>query len=256
MRKTGNTILITGGGSGIGLGLAGAFHALGNRIILAGRRQEALEHAASAYPGMEWQVVDVQDAQALEKFAKKIVDKYPDLNVLINNAGIAGVERLAADAGNSSTAEAIVSTNILAPIRLTSALMPHLLAQAEAAIVNVGSGLAHVPLAAFPAYSASKAFIHSYTQSLRFQLEQSSVRVYEIIPPAVQTSLGGNDPSVPPPPGVMPLKDFIEQTMQLFAADPTPPELCVENVKALRFAESNGTHETMFRRLGAMIPFE
>ena len=255
MRKTGNTILITGGGSGIGLGLAEAFHTLGNHVIIAGRRQLALQQAASAHPGMEWETVDVQDAHALHEFAGRILQKYPKLNVLINNAGIAGLEKLAAGAGHNEMADAIVQTNILAPIRLTSALLPHLQTQAEAAIVNVGSGLAHVPLAAFPTYSASKAFIHSYTQSLRLQLEQTSVKVFEIIPPAVQTSLGGNDPTVPPPPGVMPLRDFIEQTMTLFAADPAPAELCVENVKALRFAESNGTHEAMFRRLGAMIPF-
>ena len=256
MKRTGNTILITGGGSGIGRGLAEAFHALENKVILAGRRRNALEQVASAHPGMEWAVVDVQDAQALDVFAHSMVEKYPTLNVLINNAGITGIERLATSAGQLTTAEAIVSTNILAPIRLTSALLPHLQTQPEATIINVGSGLAHVPLAAFPTYSASKAFIHSYTQSLRYQLERTAVRVLEIIPPAVQTGLGGNGPSVPPPPGVMPLDDFIVQTMELLFSDPTPSELCVNNVKPLRFAEANGNHETLLRRLGAMIPFD
>ena len=256
MKRTGNTILITGGGSGIGRGLAEAFHELTNHVIIAGRRRDTLEQVASAHPGMEWAVVDVQDAQALQAFAHGMIDKYPALNVLINNAGITGIERLASSAGASATAEAIISTNILAPIRLTTALLPHLQAQPEATIVNVGSGLAHVPLAAFPTYSASKAFIHSYTQSLRYQLERTAVRVLEIIPPAVQTGLGGNDPSIPPPPGVMPLKDFIEQTMTLLFSDPTPSELCVNNVKPLRFAEANGNHEALLRTLGAMIPFD
>ena len=255
MKRTGNTILITGGGSGIGRGLAEAFHQQANKVIIAGRRRDALEQVASANPGMEWAIVDVQDTEALDALAHSIVQQYPKLNALINNAGITGLERLAAG-GNLATAEAIVSTNILAPIRLTNALLPHLTAQPDATIVNVGSGLAHVPLAAFPTYSASKAFIHSYTQSLRYQLEQTSVRVLEIIPPAVQTGLGGNDLSIPPPPGVMPLGDFIEQTMEMLFSDPTPSELCVDKVKALRFAEANGSHESLFRILGAMIPFD
>ncbi len=256
MKRTGNTILITGGGSGIGRGLAEAFHGLANHVIIAGRRRDTLEQVASAHPGMDWAVVDVQDAQALQAFAHGMIAKYPELNVLINNAGITGMERLASSAGVSATAEAIISTNILAPIRLTTALLPHLQARPEATIVNVGSGLAHVPLAAFPTYSASKAFIHSYTQSLRYQLERTAVRVLEIIPPAVQTGLGGNDPSIPPPPGVMPLHDFIVQTMDLLFRDPTPSELCVDNVKPLRFAEANGNHEMLLRKLGAMIPFD
>ena len=256
MKRTGNTILITGGGSGIGRGLAEALHGLENKVIIAGRRRDALEQVASAHPGMEWAVVDVQDVQALDAFAHSMIEKYPTLNMLINNAGITGIERLAAGASQSTTAEAIISTNILAPIRLTSALLPHLMTQPEATIINVGSGLAHVPLAAFPTYSASKAFIHSYTQSLRYQLERTSVRVLEIIPPAVQTGLGGNDPSIPPPPGVMPLTDFIEQTMKLLLSEPIPSELCVENVKPLRFAEARGNHETLFRTLGGMIPFD
>ena len=256
MKRTGNTILITGGGSGIGRGLAEAFHELGNQVIIAGRRQKALEQVTSAHPGMKWAVVDVQDAQALEAFAHSMVETYPTLNVLINNAAITSMERLASSAGQTATAEAIISTNILAPLRLTTALLPHLQAQVEATIINVGSGLAHVPLAAFPTYSASMAFIHSYTQSLRYQLERSAVRVLEIIPPAVQTALGGNDTSIPSPPGVMPLDDFIVQTMELLLSDPTPSELCVDKVKPLRFAETNGNHETLLRTLGAMIPFD
>ena len=256
MKRTGNTILITGGGSGIGRGLAEAFHQLANKVIIAGRRRDALEQVASANPGMEWVVVDVQDAEALEAFAHRMIQTHPKLNGLINNAGITGIERLGVGGGNLATAEGIVATNISAPIRLTNALLPHLMALPEATIINVGSGLAHVPLAAFPTYSASKAFIHSYTQSLRYQLERTSVRVLEIIPPAVQTGLGGNDPTIPPPPGVMPLSDFIEQTMAMLFSDPTPSELCVERVKALRFAEANGNHESMLRTLGAMIPFD
>ena len=205
---------------------------------------------------MEWAIVDVQDAQELHTFALSMIEKYPQLNVLINNAGITGLERVSGGESHLDMAEAIVRTNILAPIRLTAALLPHLLAQSESTIINVGSGLAHVPLAAFPTYSASKAAIHSYTQSLRFQLERTTVRVLELIPPAVQTGLGSDDPNLPPPPGIMPLSDFIDETMKLLLSESTPSELCVDNVKPLRFAEANGTYETMFRALGSMVPFE
>ena len=254
MKATNNTILITGGNSGIGRGLAEAFYKLGNKVIIAGRRKEALEAVAAGNPGMAAEVLDVTGAEAIRQFASDIVAAYPDLNVLINNAGITGMERLKGGTEHLDTAEAIVSTNILAPIRLTAALLPHLLSKPEAAIVNVGSGLAHVPLAAFPTYSASKAAIHSYTQSLRFQLEGSSVEVLELIPPAVNTSLGGNDPTKEPPPGVMSLDDYIAETMTLFQTQPTPTELCVEKVKPLRFAEANGTHAAIFRSLGDLFP--
>ncbi len=254
MKMTNNTILITGGSSGIGQGLAEAFHKLGNKVIVTGRRKEALQAVIAAHPGMSAEILDVTNAEAIHRFAEKIVSDYPDLNVLINNAGITAFEKLKAAKENIGSAEAIVSTNILAPIRLTAALLPHLLSQPKATIVNVGSGLAHVPLAAFPTYSASKAAIHSYTQSLRYQLEGSSVEVLELIPPAVNTSLGGNDPTKEPPPHVMRLDDFIRETMELFQTQPTPPELCVENVKPLRFAEANGAHASIFRALGAAFP--
>ncbi len=251
MNTCGNTILITGGGSGIGAGLAEAFHKLGNTVIIAGRRKAALDAVVARHPGMSAETLDVSDATAIESFADRIVSAYPELNVLINNAGIAAFEKLTAGKEHLETAEAIITTNVLAPIRLSTALLPHLLGRPHATIVNIGSGLAHVPLAAFPTYSASKAAIHSYTQSLRFQLEGSSIEVLELIPPAVNTSLGGNDPTKEPPPGIMPLADFISETMALFSTQPTPSELCVENVKPLRFAEANGTHEKMFRMLGA-----
>ena len=250
MEVKNNTILITGGSSGIGGGLADAFHKLGNRVIIAGRRQAALDAFVSAHPGTSAEVLDVTDPDAIATFARKIVSTYPDLNVLINNAGVAGIERLKTGDDQGEVAEAIISTNVLAPMRLTAALLPHLLSRPRATIVNVASGLTHVPLAAFPTYSASKAFVHSYTQSLRYQLAETSVEVLELIPPAVHTSLGGNDPTQVHPPGIMPLEDFIQETMKLVETQPTPPELCVEQVKPLRFAEANGTHADMFRMLG------
>ena len=251
MNTTHNTILITGGSSGIGQGLAKAFHNLGNKVIITGRRKAALESMVAAHPGMTFELLDVTDAAAITAFAEQMTAQHPDLNVLINNAGIAGFEKLREGASHLDVTETIVSTNILGPIRLTAALLPHLLRQPRATIINVGSGLAHVPLAAGPTYSASKAAIHSYTQSLRFQLEDSSVEVLELIPPAVHTSLGGNDPNQPRPEGFMPLADFINETMDLIQSIPTPQEICVEAVKPLRFAEANGTHANLLSLLGA-----
>ncbi len=250
MKTTGNTILITGGGSGIGRGLAEAFHALGNKVIVAGRRRQALTDVTDANPGMASAELDVADPAAVRAFAAELVANHPGLNVVVNNAGIAGREDLRAAPANLERAEAIVATNILGPLRLTSALLPHLLKQGRAAIVNVSSGLGFVPLPAGPTYSASKAALHSYTQSLRWQLRETPVEVLEIIPPYVQTELGG--PSQLVDPRAMPLQEYIAETMRILQTQPEAREICVEKVKPLRFAEANGSFDAMFQALGQM----
>jgi uncharacterized oxidoreductase len=250
MKTTQNTILITGGGSGIGRGLAEAFHALGNKVIIAGRRPHALKEVTNANPGMASVTLDLADPQGIRAFAADLVTHHPDLNVVINNAGIAGLEDLQSAPASLERAEAIIATNVLGPIRLTSALLPHLLKQPTAAIVNVSSGLGFVPLPSAPTYSASKAALHSYTQSLRWQLKDTPVQVMEIIPPYVQTELGG--PSQVVDPRAMPLKNFIAETMKIIQLQPETLEICVEEAKGLRFAESKGTFEEAFERLGKM----
>jgi uncharacterized oxidoreductase len=249
MNLTNNTILITGGGSGIGRGLAEAFHALGNKVIIAGRRQSVLEETTDANPGMASVNLDINDPAAIRSFAAEVTDLHPTLNVLINNAGIARQEDLKNHA-DPAKAEAMIITNVLGPIRLTSALLPHLLKQARAAIMNVSSGLAFVPLPSGPTYSATKAALHSYTESLRFQLKDTPVQVVEIIPPYVQTELGG--PSQAVDPRAMPLKDFIAETMQLLKSHPEMTENIVEGAKPLRFAEANGSYDKTFAMLGQM----
>jgi uncharacterized oxidoreductase len=249
MNLTNNTILITGGGSGIGRSLAEAFHALGNKVIIAGRRQNVLEETTNANPGMASVTLDVNDPAAVESFAAEVIELHPTLNVLINNAGIARQENLKDDA-DPAKAEAIITTNILGPIRLTSALLPHLQKQSRATIINVTSGLGFVPLPVTPTYSATKAFLHSYTQSLRFQLKDTPVEVLEIIPPYVQTELGGSTQTTDP--RAMPLKDFIAETMQIFK-DPTKVENCVERAQPLRTAESNGTYDKVFQMLSQLV---
>jgi uncharacterized oxidoreductase len=242
MNLTGNTILITGGGSGIGRALAEQFHQLGNQVIVAGRRQHALDAVAAANPGIRTVALDTADPASIAAAVRKLTADYPNLNVLLNNAGIMRPEDL--KQGDPTTAEAIVATNLLGPIRLTAALMPHLLAQPAAAILNVSSGLGFVPLALTPTYSATKAAIHSYTQSLRYQLQDTAIEVLEIIPPWVATELMGR---VPDDPRAMPLDAFIAETMQILATD--ADEICVQNVMMLRNAAAAGKDAEIFKML-------
>lgn len=240
MKPSGNTILITGGTSGIGRELAHQFHGLGNKVIIAGRRKALLDEITSAHPGMVGYVLDVDDAQAIQDFAAKMAADHPDLNVLLNNAGIMKAEDLTAETIDLSVAEATIITNLLAPIRLTAALLPHLRRRPQATIINVSSGLAFVPLVGAPTYSATKAALHSYTISLRRQLRDTSVEVLELIPPSVQTDLM---PGHAEDPHAMPLADFITETMAAFQEQPTPLEIKVKRVAFLRDAEAEGRFE-------------
>ena len=249
MNLTGNTILITGGGSGIGRGLAEELHKLGNQVIIAGRRRHALDEATAANPGMQALELDIESPAAIRAFAAEATSRIPALNVLINNAGIMRAEKLLAQQPDLTDAEAIVTTNLLGPIRLTAALLPHLEKQPHAVIMNVSSGLAFMPLALTPTYCATKAAIHSYTQSLRYQLRSTAIEVLELIPPYVQTHLmsGAEDPRA------MPLTAFIAEVMQILGQQPTPAEICVENVKPLRFAAEKGTYDGIFQGMNAAM---
>ncbi len=250
MKLTDNTILITGGGSGIGRGLAEAFHALGNKVIIAGRRQKALEETTNANPGMASVTLDITNPAAIQSFAEEVSQLHPTLNVLINNAGISRLEDLKAKPDNQATADAMITTNLLGPIRLTAALLPHLRKQSCATIINVTSGLGFVPLPSAPTYSATKAALHSYTESLRVQFKETPVEFLEIIPPYVQTELGGPAQAVDP--RAMPLKEYIAETMQILKTQPTPAEINVEKVKFLRFAEATGNFDKALQMLGQM----
>ena len=250
MNITGNTILITGGGSGIGRGLAEAFYQLGNEMIIAGRREQLLKETVAANAGMNSEVLDINNADAIRTFAAHVTKTYPKLNVVIHNAGIMRNENLREQRVND--AEEIVATNLLGPIRLTAELLPALLAQPRATIMTVSSGLAFVPLAMTPTYCATKAAIHSYSQSLRYQLANTSVEVIELIPPYVQTELMGsrqaNDPNA------MPLADFIAEVMKILKSTPETHEIRVERVQPLRTAESSGNYEAFFKKFNdAMI---
>ncbi|MEG8039380.1 SDR family oxidoreductase [Sphingomonas sp. LR60] len=244
MKTSGNTILMTGGGSGIGEALAHRFHDRGDTVIIAGRRRDALEKAAAGRERLHVRTLDVEDAAGVEAFAEAIVADFPKLNVLFNNAGIMKFEDLTARR-DLRDAEATVEINILGPIRLTNALTDHLIAQPDAAIVTVTSGLAYVPLVAAPTYSATKAAIHSYTVSLRTQLA-GKVEVIELAPPGVQTDL---TPGQAHRPGYMPLEAFADAVTAQFLQQPTPREILVDEVQFLRQAEREGRFDETLKTL-------
>lgn len=244
MKTSGNTILITGGGSGIGEALAQRFHDAGNTVIIAGRRQEALDAAAAGRPNIHTMTLDVESAEGIEDFARRVLAAHPALNVLINNAGIMRFETLE-QRRDLKDAEATIVTNLLGPIRLIDALIDHLTVQPDAAIVNVSSGLAFVPLVDTPTYNATKAAIHSYTVAMREALK-GKVEVIELAPPAVQTGL---TPGQATRPGYMPLAEYVDETMALFGQQPTPPEILVERVKFLRNAEAEGRFDATVTQL-------
>lgn len=247
MTKSGNTILITGGGSGIGRALAEAFASAGNTVIITGRDVKKLQSVVDANRGIRSAALDVTDPSSIETFARTVMQEFPGLNVVINNAGIMQIEDIQAAPENLSAAEATVATNILGPIRLTSALLPHLQKQADATVAFVTSGLAFVPMAATPTYSASKSAMHAYAVALRHQLRGTNVKVMEIIPPYVQTELMG--PQQAADPHAMPLADYIAETMSIIQGNPDVEEVVVERCKPLRYAIKNGNFDQIFKIL-------
>ena len=229
MKMTGNTIFITGGGSGIGRGLAEALHKLGNEVIISGRRQNVLDETVKANPGMTSVELDIESPESITAVAKQLIAEHPKLNVLINNAGIMANDKVDGVVDDAMV-ESVVTTNLLGPIRMTSALLEHLKGQDGATVIYVSSGLAFVPLAMSATYSATKAAIHSFAMSQRYVLKDTGVRVLELAPPYVQTELMGdrqkNDPMA------MPLEDFLAETVNLLGED--SDEILVQRVMMQR----------------------
>ncbi|HEX8328055.1 MAG TPA: SDR family oxidoreductase [Hymenobacter sp.] len=190
MNLSNNTVLLTGGASGIGLALAVRFLQAGSQVIVIGRRADKLAEAQQQHPGLITRECDVADAAARTELVRWATAEYPGLNVLVNNAGIQHRVQLAEDADWEERRQEIV-INVEAPIHLAMLLIPHLRQQATPAIINVTSGLSFAPAAFVPIYSATKAALHSFTLSLRHQLKPTGISVLEIVPPAVNTDLGG-----------------------------------------------------------------
>ena len=248
MQLTGKTILMAGGTSGIGLGLALRFHAAGNHVIVAGRREEVLRRIAADHPGVDTAVLDIADPTSISAVRDQVLASHPELDVVVAMAGIMQPEDLR-DPASIVTAERTVTTNLLGPIRLISAFVQHLESRPDAAVITVTSGLAYVPLPVAPTYSATKAAMHSYTDSLRVHLADTSVQVIELAPPLVRTTLMGNQDNE----HGMPLEEFLDETMSLLAAEPDARQILVERVKFLRFAEATGQYDAVLGRQ-SMLP--
>lgn len=222
MRMESNTILITGGTSGLGQALAEAFHKLRNQVIITGRREENLHRICAANPGMRFFALDVTNLQSVQHVAKKATAEFPDLNCVINNAGIQNIWDFSS--GRPLDEKALLeelNTNIVGLIRVGAAFTAHLAGRENATLINVSSGLSFVPLARYPIYCATKAFVHSFTMSLRYQLRGKGIKVVELIPPYVKTALGGPGKGDPPPgvPKPMPIETFISEAMKGLATD-------------------------------------
>ncbi|WP_112133578.1 SDR family oxidoreductase [Glycomyces dulcitolivorans] len=240
MDISGNVIFIPGSTGGIGLALALALQAKGNRVVVGGRRTAELERIAAEHPGLDTVRIDTADPASVEAAAKEVLERHPDLNVLVTMAGIMRAEDWRRPEGFLESAESVVNTNVLGPIRLIAAFVEHLQARPDATIMTVTSGLAFAPLRATPSYNASKAAIHMLSESLRLQLADTSVKVVELVPPSVRTPL---TPGHEDDPHAMPLDDYIAEVMGLIATQPDAREIQVERVKFLRYAEVRGDYD-------------
>jgi uncharacterized oxidoreductase len=251
MNISGNTVFIPGATSGIGLALAIELHARGNTVIAGGRRADLLDRIASEHPGLDTVQIDTSDPASIAAAAKEVLSAHPDLNVLVAMAGIMRIEDWRQPESFLASAESVVTTNVLGPIRLIAAFIEHLRARPDAALMTVSSGLAFTPLAVTPSYNASKAAIHMLSESLRLQLAGTSVQVIELVPPAVRTSLvpGQESSEV-----AMPLDDFIAEAVALLEAEPDAKEIQVERVKFLRYGEARGDYDQVVATLNRSDP--
>jgi uncharacterized oxidoreductase len=251
MNISGNTVFIPGSTSGIGLALAVELQARGNTVIIGGRRAGLLEQIAVQHPGLGTVQLDTADPASIESAAKEVLAQHPDLNVLVAMAGIMRLEDWHQPQSFLASAESVVTTNVLGPIRLIAAFIEHLRAQPDATIVTVSSGLAFTPLSVTPSYNASKAAIHMLSESIRLQLADTSVKIVELEPPAVRTSLlpGQEDNGV-----AMPLDEFIAEATTLLEAQPDAKEIQVERVKFLRYGEARGDYDQVVATLNRSDP--
>jgi uncharacterized oxidoreductase len=251
---TGNTIFIPGSTSGIGLALALRLREKGNTVIVGGRRTELLERIAAehpGHPGIDTVQIDTADAASVRSAADQVLGRHPNLNVVVTMAGIMNVEDWHHPDTFLESAEAIITTNVLGPIRLIAAFIEHLQKQPDATVVTVSSGLAFAPLKVTPSYNASKAAIHMLTESVRLQLADTTVKFKELEPPAVQTDLL---PGQQESDWAVPLDQYVDEVIQLLETQPDANEIQVERVKFLRYAEARGDYDKVVATLNTLDP--
>lgn len=245
MKMTNNTILITGGSRGIGRALAEAFHARGNHVVITGRRQSVLDDIVAGRPCFAGLELDLDNPASVRDLSREITAGFPQLNVLIANAGISTSEDMTADDWDVSNAEAMVETNILGVLRVTAALLPILKRRTDATFMATSSALAFLPRADFPTYCATKAFLHSWLVSLRHQLRRVPIEVLELSPPYVQTELTGRAQATDP--RAMPLDAYVDEVMhRLERGDHPRGEVLLDRDHARRWAERNGRYDAIF----------
>jgi uncharacterized oxidoreductase len=251
MNISGNTVFIPGATSGIGLALALALKARGNTVVIGGRRTDLLEKLAAEHPGLGTVRIDTADPASIEEAARDVLGRYPELNVLVTMAGIMRIEDWHRPESFLASAESVVTTNLLGPIRLIAAFVEHLQTRPDATIVTVSSGLAFAPLRVTPSYNASKAAIHMLSESLRLQLADTSVKVVELVPPSVRTALLPGQESSD---FAMPLEEFVAETVALIESQPDATEIQVERVKFLRYGEARGDYDSVVATLNHADP--
>jgi uncharacterized oxidoreductase len=251
MNISGNTIFIPGATSGIGLALAVELQAKENTVIVGGRRTELLKRIAAEHPGIDTVHIDTADPASIDAAAKLILAEHPDLNVVVAMAGIMRVEDWHNAKSFLASAESVITTNVLGPIRLIAAFIEHLQSQPDATIITVSSGLAFTPLKVTPSYNASKAAIHMLSESIRLQLADTTVKVKELVPPAVRNALlPGHEES----PAAMPLDDFVAEVVAPLQERPDANEIQVERVKFLRYGEARGDYDKVVATLNGSDP--
>ncbi|GAA2233008.1 SDR family NAD(P)-dependent oxidoreductase [Promicromonospora sukumoe] len=249
MNTHGNTVFLPGGTRGIGLALATRLQARGNTVVVGGRDTAVLD-ALAAEHGFGTVRIDTSDPASITSASAEVIERFPDVNVLVPMAGIMRAEDWRGP-GFLADAEAVVTTNLLGPIRLIAAFTEHLQSRPDATILTVSSGLAFAPLGVTPSYNASKAAVHMLSESLRLQLAGTSVSVVELVPPSVQTELmPGQDTN----PLAMPLDEFADEALSLLENKPGAHEVQVERVKFLRYGEARGDYADVVAALNATDP--
>jgi uncharacterized oxidoreductase len=251
MNISGNVIFIPGSTSGIGLALALALRDKDNTVIIGGRRTELLDKVAADNPGIDTVTIDTADPASIKAAAREVLDRHPDLNVLIAMAGNMYVEDWHKPESFLAAAESVITTNLLGPIRLIAAFIEHLQTRPDATIMTVSSGIAFAPYAPTPSYNAAKAGIHMLSESIRLQLADTSVKITELVPPSVRTALV---PGQETNPVAVPLDEYMSELMDLLKSEPDAKEVLTERAKFLRYGEARGDYDQVVSILNRSAP--